>query len=1268
MSLEDRFALERGRDDEDFKRLTAAAGCVLDVLGGGAEEGGDVSGSDERRKRAEGKGGGGTTHNKGSLEFVLEQEDKILVGHRHESEFEMELQGVVEVVRTGRGWSGDAGEQNGQEEPDDPMCDCGRGLSKARAAHPVFLHHPALSLFPPHSAIKYSTGSLAILNQLLLPWESFYEPILDAQAGHAAIKTMKRLLILVLWLSHTHSRPRAPPPPSSLTPHTASSYILSRLAYLVTSRPTAVNLADAAAKLSATVLAASQSPAVASLASSDPVAAAKIVLHEYVTEAEKMMDEDVRDNRNIGRYGAQWIIDEATRRNGNAGDKIRVLTHCNTGSLATAGWGTALGIIRDLHATGKLEMAYCTETRPYNQGSRLTAYELVHEGIPATLITDSMASHLLLTHSITAIVVGADRVTRTGDTANKIGTYQLAIAARYHHVPFVVAAPATSVDLETKSGKEIVIEQRSGVEVVTVRGRVVEDEGAVKEPGGVRGAEGMEGRRSGSRTVAVVGGSRRVDGAGGDGEVDVDGEGEGDVDVEVDVDVDMDGDPSSPAPGPAPIDETPSVSVIERLGAKVDKVVQELEAAVFGVETDEMGEEEEEEEEGTAARTQTRARGSGGRDVGGVTGAGKGNGHASGTGKGNGRAVLVDDEADDGVTTCLVRIAADGIGVWNPAFDVTPASLITAIVTEKGVAVKKEGQEEFDMAGFLSGAAVAVEADSVEEAAEDSGADGAEDREEEEVEDSVGAVEAFEGPPDEVLEMGTFMHACENQMVCRSTNVRIPYFNAPIYLENKTQIGKVDEILGPLNEVYFSVSVNEGFPATSFKQGDKVFIGSDKLLPIERFLPKPKGAPKGEAVADGAVEAAGVVDPVEVDAGVALVVVEGVALAAVEVTEVDSAEDRGVAGSEGGGVVHERSVACGMLHHELRASPNHTREYSTISRRSKATPLEPLVPPPSTIRIPEPPPKPTIEPPPSFTSATNPTVSDASTPISGTVTPSESEKVVLGPQKPEPDTAVRKLLHEQLRMHPKLKDSAYYQKLMKEREQLFKEAFDEGYWDDMKGAVYILTVKNAKFAEAPTDLIPFDLAPTLPVLSGQLLSGGTTDPISVATKHKVTFVGIMFSKFAEVSYEKYPINKVDGIAKNPHIGLLLINVEENSAKAWVQSAFKWLMKRSTPKIMQVRLVNCVSLSSRVSISPVVKDRYMFYPHSLSEYRRSLGLFNKYLGYAMLVDRWGKVRWMAHGPASERELKFLLGDAENGPNAVDLLVKDVDTIMSKSRRR
>lgn len=155
---------------------------------------------------------------------------------------------------------------------------------------------------------------------------------------------------------------------------------------------------------------------------------------------------------------------------------VAILTLTALRSLATAGYGTALGIIRSLHAKSILSHAYCTETRPYNQGSRLTAYELAHDISPgmSTLITDSMAASLMKLRRISAIVVGADRVALNGDTANKIGTYQLAIVARYHGVKFVVAAPTTSIDINTKSGADIVIEERSSNEVLVVTGPVVD--------------------------------------------------------------------------------------------------------------------------------------------------------------------------------------------------------------------------------------------------------------------------------------------------------------------------------------------------------------------------------------------------------------------------------------------------------------------------------------------------------------------------------------------------------------------------------------------------------------------------------------------------------------------------------------------------------------------------------------------------------------------------------------------------------------------------
>ena len=153
---------------------------------------------------------------------------------------------------------------------------------------------------------------------------------------------------------------------------------------------------------------------------------------------------------------------------------LRPWLTCCIRSLASAGYGTALGVVRSLHKSGSLKQAYYTETRPYNQGSRLTGYELIHDNIPAVLITDSMAAALLRlkgeAENITAVVVGADRVAANGDTANKIGTYALAILARYHGIKFLVAAPRTTIDLKTSSGEAIVIEERSPREMTVTKG------------------------------------------------------------------------------------------------------------------------------------------------------------------------------------------------------------------------------------------------------------------------------------------------------------------------------------------------------------------------------------------------------------------------------------------------------------------------------------------------------------------------------------------------------------------------------------------------------------------------------------------------------------------------------------------------------------------------------------------------------------------------------------------------------------------------------
>ncbi|RPA92177.1 putative translation initiation factor [Choiromyces venosus 120613-1] len=308
-------------------------------------------------------------------------------------------------------------------------------------------------------AILYTPSTtrptLQILDQLKLPHESVYVPIHTCEDAYDAIKRMVvrgapaiaivAALALAVELSSASSYGE--------TAEAARKYVHERLDYLMQSRPTAVNLADAAGKLKVVVDAEAEDES------------AEMVVGRYVRAAEKMLGDDVKDNENIGRFGAEWILGNA--KVGEEG-RVAVLTHCNTGSLATAGYGTALGIIRSLHSGSNLTHAYCTETRPYNQGSRLTAYELVHDKIPATLITDSMASSLMNLKSVAAVIVGADRVAANGDTANKIGTYQLAIVAKYHGVKFVVAAPTASIDMKTASGKDIVIEHRSGKEVTHV--------------------------------------------------------------------------------------------------------------------------------------------------------------------------------------------------------------------------------------------------------------------------------------------------------------------------------------------------------------------------------------------------------------------------------------------------------------------------------------------------------------------------------------------------------------------------------------------------------------------------------------------------------------------------------------------------------------------------------------------------------------------------------------------------------------------------------
>ena len=185
-----------------------------------------------------------------------------------------------------------------------------------------------------------------------------------------------------------------------------------------------------------------------------------------VEEAQRMHAEDIAINRQMGSYGA-------TLMPGSGG----VLTHCNAGALATCGYGTALGVIRAAIERGNQIRVYANETRPFLQGSRLTAWELVRDGIPTTVISDNMCGAMMRQGKIGAVIVGADRIAANGDVANKIGTYTVAVLAKEHDLPFYVAAPFSTIDLETPDGTRIPIEQRSPIEITHIAGTAVTPEG-----------------------------------------------------------------------------------------------------------------------------------------------------------------------------------------------------------------------------------------------------------------------------------------------------------------------------------------------------------------------------------------------------------------------------------------------------------------------------------------------------------------------------------------------------------------------------------------------------------------------------------------------------------------------------------------------------------------------------------------------------------------------------------------------------------------------
>jgi methylthioribose-1-phosphate isomerase len=297
------------------------------------------------------------------------------------------------------------------------------------------------------SPVRWEDGRLVLLDQTRLPMEEVERGYTTWQDVADAIRTLVVRGAPAIGVAAAFGVVLAARG-SRATSHPALLADLEdAIKGLAATRPTAVNLFWALDRMRALVVASAALPV--------PAVQARLL-----TEAQAILTEELAANRAMGAHGAALVPDGA-----------RVLTHCNAGALATAGYGTAVGVIRAAHERGKLAMVWVDETRPVMQGSRLTAWELVKEGIPHRLISDVAAGFVMKRGEVDLVVTGADRIAANGDTANKIGTYSVAVLARHHGIPFYVAAPSSTIDPAIPSGASIVIEERDASEVRGVAGR-----------------------------------------------------------------------------------------------------------------------------------------------------------------------------------------------------------------------------------------------------------------------------------------------------------------------------------------------------------------------------------------------------------------------------------------------------------------------------------------------------------------------------------------------------------------------------------------------------------------------------------------------------------------------------------------------------------------------------------------------------------------------------------------------------------------------------
>ncbi|MEW6725711.1 MAG: S-methyl-5-thioribose-1-phosphate isomerase [Bacillota bacterium] len=298
----------------------------------------------------------------------------------------------------------------------------------------------------------FKDGKLFLLDQTRLPEEVTYETCATYQDVAGCIRDMKVRGAPAIGAAAAYGMALAVLANESADRDEQTAALKRAGEELLATRPTAVNLRWAVERMLEKARAYTGSP------------------HEMagalLAEAEAIFREDVTCNERIGMYGQELVPDEA-----------RILTHCNAGALATAGYGTALGVIRAARQAGKKITVFADETRPFLQGARLTTFELMKDGIDVVLITDSMAGYLMSREGVDLVIVGADRIAANGDTANKIGTYGLAVLAHAHGIPFYVAAPLSTVDFRLESGDAIPIEERAEEEVTHFKGRRVAPEG-----------------------------------------------------------------------------------------------------------------------------------------------------------------------------------------------------------------------------------------------------------------------------------------------------------------------------------------------------------------------------------------------------------------------------------------------------------------------------------------------------------------------------------------------------------------------------------------------------------------------------------------------------------------------------------------------------------------------------------------------------------------------------------------------------------------------